>query len=162
MEEFHDKEERVLVSLKKSRNVFLIEYVCALFLGVLLLMIYLKEISIPSWAFRGVMVLIAGIVVFVEISRIYSRYVITTSKLIIIKGLINEHRKNIYFHPLSYVTDFEVRQSFGQRMLGYGTISLSGSQGYDFVIEDINNPNEVLKIIEELVNVSKEAYKRKK
>ncbi|MBI2662647.1 PH domain-containing protein [Candidatus Woesearchaeota archaeon] len=162
MEDFHDKEERVLTSLKKSRMAFLVEYVCALFLGFLLLMLFWNKIIIPGWMFRGVIVLIVGIVVFAEISRRYTRYVITPSKMVIIKGLINEYRKNIYFHPLAYVPDFEVRQSFGQRMLGYGTVSLSGSQGYDFLIEDVNNPNEVLKVIEDLVNASKDVDKRKK
>ena len=162
MEESQGKEERVLVSLKKSRKVFLVEYICALFLGFLLLMIYLNEINIPSWMFRGVMVLVLGIIVFAEISRWYTRYVITTNKIVIIKGIINEKRKNIYFHPLGYVPDFELRQSFTQKMLDYGTISLSGSQGYDFLIEDVSNPYEVLKMIEDLVNASKAVYKRKR
>jgi len=162
MEENREVGERVLVKLRKSRKVFFVEYVCAIILIVLLGGLYSKGITMPSWMFRIVVVIIAGIILFAEISRIYTRYIITPTKVVIISGLFNETRKNIYFHPLGFVADLNLGQSFVQRILDYGTISLSGSQGYDFVMEDVNSPHEVLKMLEDLIEANKNPHSRKR
>lgn len=162
MEENRDGEERVLVNLRKSRKVFLVEYLCAFILIVLLGLLYSNKISMPSLVFRVVIVIIVGIILFAEISRVYTRYVITPIKAIIISGLFNEQRKNIYFYQLGFVTDLNLSQSFAQRLLNYGTISLSGSQGYDFVLEDVDNPHDVLKMIEDLIETNKNPKAKKR
>ena len=80
-----------------------------------------------------------------------TRYTILPNKLTIIKGIIKHDKKNVYFHPLGFVPDLNIKQTRIQRMLSYGTIYLKGEGGNTFTIKDISKPHKVLEMIEELI-----------
>ena len=75
-------------------------------------------------------------------------------KLVTIDGIIKQNRKNIYFHPLGFVPDINIKQNRIQRLLNYGTISIVMG-GSNFEIKDVNNPHSIIKIIEEQIEYSK-------
>ncbi len=152
-----------LKTLKRSRKAYLVEYACGLFLIFLLTITFVKGIRM-SVNFKY---FIFGLAMFsfvsVEASRIFVRYKITSKKVVIIKGLIKQNRKNVYFHPLGFVPDIDVKQDRTQRLLNYGTIYVKGSGGDNsFEIKDVNRPHRIMNIIETLVDQNKHQEKTSK
>lgn len=150
----HEEEhEKVLFHLRKSRKAYLPEYVCALLIFVLLILLRFKGLT-----FAPILNYLAfGLIIFslasAEISRMASCYIITPSKLIVIKGFIKQSKKNVYFHSLAYVPDINISQHRWQRLLGIGKIYIhGGSMGESLTIDDIDHPAEVLRDIEGLVH----------
>jgi uncharacterized membrane protein YdbT with pleckstrin-like domain len=138
------------IKLKKTRKAFLIEYGCGIFL-ILLFFVALSK-GLPNYFNKTL--LIIGLISFAsaEFSRNLVRYQITTEKVIITKGIIQKHKKNIHFHPLGFVPDINVKQGFIQRFLNYGTVFVQGGTENQLEIKDINNPNKILKILEENID----------
>ena len=71
-----------------------------------------------------------------------------------IKGIIKKHHKHVYFHPLGFVPDINVKQGWLQRFLNYGTISIQVSDE-KFKLKDIDDPHFIMKEIEELIHGNK-------
>lgn len=145
-----EKEEKVLLVLRKSRKAFLIEYACGFIILLLLLATYIKGLRFPS--FITDLILILGIVSigFAEISRIFLRYIISSQKISIIRGLIKQTKKNINYHPLAFVPDISLKQNRIQRILNYGTVSVeSGTSSFE--INEIDSPQRVMELLETLI-----------
>ena len=151
-----DDGDTYITTLKRSRKVFLWEYLCSFFLLGLLVFTIFKPINIPP-ILKNIML---GTAVFsflsAEISRQMLRYIITNSKLIVIEGLIKQLKTNVYFHPLGFVPDINVRQNRIQRILNYGTIFVKGGSQNSFELLDIDRPHEIMQLIEDLVEHSKQ------
>ncbi len=147
-----DEDERELMVLRRSRKAFLIEYVCGILLLLFLIMIRVKGIGLSS-AFQTFILLIAALAfISPEISRIMLRYRITSSKISIIKGLLKQTKKNVHFLPLGYVPEINLKQSRIQRLLNYGTIFIHGSGENSFEIKEVDHPQKILELIEELID----------
>jgi len=142
--------EEILLKLKKTRKAFLIEYACGIFLIIILLFNLANNLELP---FMGNL-FVAGIAftsfASAEISRIFVRYHFTPKKMVIIKGIINQNKKHVYYHPLAFVPDLNVSQTAWQRILGYGNVYLK-TGGNDFEITDVDNPKMILERIETLI-----------
>jgi len=149
--------EKVLFSLKRSRKAFFLEYGCFLFLIVLLLFSFKQEMMMKPAVKMIIFGLAMASLASAEFSRMVLRYKITSEKITIIEGIIKQNKKHIYFHPLGFVTDINIKQSSAQRVLDYGTIFVTGSGAgiNSFEIKDIDNPHEVLKVIEQLIEEHK-------
>lgn len=147
--------EKVITMIKASRKKFIIEYSCGFFLLGITGLLLLDGISLPG----AVLYFIVGVALFsmaaAELSRVLTRYVITDTKLIIVHGIIQQMKKNIYFQPLGFVPDLNVKQGRVQRLLNYGTVFLRGNNENAFEIRDINQPHKILRMIEELVETNK-------
>ena len=90
-----------------------------------------------------------------ELRRFFGdRYKIMPTKLLIIKGVLKVKKRNIYYRPLGFIPDFNLKQSAIQRLLDYGTVHLHAGTNY-LELRDIDNPNEVLKMLEKLIEESK-------
>ena len=148
------EEEKIIVTLRHSRKSFLLEYACSFFL--LLLVIFslfrggdLSRISLPF------LVISTFGVVSTEVRRFYGdRYNIMETKLSVIKGILKVRKRNIYYQPLGFVPDLNVRQTFLERVLGYGTIFVHvGNTALE--LRDVDNPHEVLKMFEGLIEKTK-------
>ena len=153
----HDSEEKVILSLKKTRKAFLIEYGC----GILLLLFSgyftLKGVHFKPLFAKTIIGLALFSMLSAEYARVLVRYKVTDAKITSVKGIIKQSKKNIYFAPLSYLPNINFKQNRLQRLLRYGTISISGipEEGVisgSFEIKDINNPHKVLEIIEKWVD----------
>ncbi len=154
MRDGHEEEhEEILFHLRKSRKAYLPEYACALITFVLIILLRFKGLALAPILNYLAFSLIIFSLASAEISRMATRYIITPTKLVVIKGFIKQSKKNVYFHSLAYVPDINISQHRWQRLLGIGRIYIhGGSMGESLTIDDIDNPSAVLKNIEELVH----------
>lgn len=146
-----DKEEKVIAILRKSRKAFIIEYACSFILVSLLAATYIKGIRLPGIFNYLIIGIAAFALISAELSRALTWYKITDSKVIIIKGLIKQTKKNVHFLPLGYIPEINTHQGRIQRLLNIGTIFVHGSAQNSFEIKDINEPQKVLALIEQLI-----------
>ncbi len=142
--------EEELLALYRSRKAHIIEYACGLFLLIAWVVLNLKNIAHP----RFFDFLLVGFALFAfasaEISRVFTRYTITNTKLTIVKGFVKQNKKTVYYRPLGFVIDINLKQNRLQRFLDYGTVYVE-SGGSTIEIKDIDNPEKVLSIIERLI-----------
>ena len=150
-----------LTTLRRSRKAFLLEYSCSVIL-LLLLAIFSRK-SIEMWA--GFQYFVLGLalffVVYAEFTRLLIQYRIMPQKAIIVNGIIKQSKKNIYFHPLGFVPDINIKQTRVQRILNYGTIYVQGGSN-PFEIKEINHPLQVMDFLEELIEKNKRIDKASK
>jgi membrane protein YdbS with pleckstrin-like domain len=148
------------ITFLRSRKAFLIEYFCAGILLIFLILAYAFSLMLKDYVLY---VLVALIIIFIataELSRIMLRYNILEDKLVTIEGLVKQNKKNIYFHPLGFVPDINVKQSRLQRILGIGTISVTMG-GEHFQIKDIDYPQRIIDLIEERIEASKHPERKR-
>ena len=149
-------DDRALMNLRSSRLGFLVEYGCAAFVfaGFIVLAAKGKTPIMPIKVLGvgvGILALASA-----EITRAITRYKISEAKLTIVKGIVKQTRKHVYFHPLGFVPDLNVKQGRINRMLGIGTVYLKAGNGENtFEIKDVQRPHRVLKVIEELIDANK-------
>ncbi len=147
--------EKILFTLTQTRKGYVIEYFCAGFVLFLLFFARGKGYLISTRSMQVLLMVGIIIVLYAEISRLYTRYRITTKKIIIITGLLRQHTKSVYFHPLAFVPDINIEQNVIQRVFNFGTISVRGSAESAFEIKDIDSPKEVMQEIERLIDLTR-------
>ncbi|OGI66349.1 hypothetical protein A2642_01385 [Candidatus Nomurabacteria bacterium RIFCSPHIGHO2_01_FULL_39_10] len=147
-----EKEEKVLYKLRKSRKAYLTEYICGGLLFVGAVVLFFMSFAGPVYILEGMAILGIFAIVSAEISRLMTRYIILPTKIIITKGIVQQTRQNVYFRPLGFATDINLRQGRLQRLLGYGTIYLRGSDAENaFELADIDYPEDMMRTLEELI-----------
>lgn len=148
--------ETVLLTLRKTRKGYIVEYGCGFVLLILVGLLHWKGINLRT----GVEYFSLGLALFSiaipEYKRMVTKYSITSSKLIVVHGIIKQSKLNFYFTPLGYVLNINSRQSRIQRILNYGTIYISGGSDpanpiNTLEIRNINKPHFVLQMIEDLI-----------
>ena len=147
--------KRILKTYRKTRKAYLTEYGCGAFLLTAVGVSFLNGVNFNAvfqYFVVGVSLFAVGTA---EMSRMFTRYKITPEKITIIKGIIRQDKKNVYFHPLGFVPDLNVKQSRLQRILNYGTIFLKSGDTHTFEIKDVNSPHKILELIEKLVEDNK-------
>ncbi len=149
------EEDVILFNLKKTRKAFLLEYLCGIFLLIVLLIVHQKDDVLTPGAEYFVLGLALVSLVSPEIYRVMHRYKITPSKLIVINGLIQQQKKHVYFYSLGFVPDINVRQSRFQRLLNYGTIFMHSSGIGSFEVKDVNTPHKIMEELERLIEKNK-------
>ncbi len=89
--------------------------------------------------------------------RISNEFVFTNKRIIVKKGWIETKVKTIYYDR---ITDISVSQSFLDRIIKTGTLSIStaGSDGYEAVIGHIRKPYEVKNVLYEVRNKHRESF----
>jgi len=154
--------ERVPFTLFRTRKAFWVEYLCGIIILVLLLLSYLKGISLTGRAQILLLSISIIILAYAEIHRIMLRYLVTEEKLIIVNGWLKQDKKNLYFHALGFIPDINIKQSRIQRILGYGAIFVVGGGTNTFEIKDVSDPHLVMEMIEDLIENSKHPDRKKK
>jgi len=157
MQKIAKKEEVYITTLKRSRKVFLTEYCCGFLMLGLLGTAAFYSVSISPTLKYLMLGIGAYSFMYAELSRQMLRYIITDSKLTVIKGLVKQLKTNIYFHPLGFVPDINIKQNRVQRILNYGTIFVKGGSQNSFELLDIDRPHEVMEFIEDMVEHNKMA-----
>ena len=150
----------ILHSFKRSRKAFLAEYFCSFFLLTLLVISFVKGINLKPEIHYLILSLSISAIASVELSRLMLSYKILPDKLVVSEGLIKPDKKNIYFHPLGFVPDIDIKQGRMQRILNYGSISVMMG-GNHFIIKDLNKPHQVIEIIEDLIEESKHPERKR-
>ncbi len=138
-------------NLKKSRKALFMEYLCGIGILVFLYMLYNKGIIIPPELRYLVIAFSLSTIGYAELSRFFLRYRVDEDKITITHGIIKQDKKNVHFHPLSFVPDINVRQGILQRLLNYGTIYVKSGGEKAFEIKDVNHPQMIMNIIESLI-----------
>ena len=147
----HAKGEKILRVLHPARRSFYIEYGCAAILILALLVMKVRAVTIPA-LFTYLIVLLAVIAALsAEIARLFTKYMITPSKIIIIHGLIKQTKKHIHFHPLGFVPDINLRQGRLERLLNFGSVYIAGGEDNSFELRGISKPRKILELVEELI-----------
>jgi len=154
------EEEKVIVTLRHSRKSFLLEYVCSFFLLLLVLFSLFSGGNPSKIALPFLAVSMLG-VVSTEVRRFYGdRYNIMQSKLSVVKGILKIRKRNIYYQPLGFVPDFNIRQTFFERIFGYGTVFVHvGNTALE--LRDVDNPHEVLKMFERLIDETRKSQRNR-
>ncbi|MBT5342818.1 PH domain-containing protein [Candidatus Woesearchaeota archaeon] len=150
----------VLYNFKRSRKAFLLEYFCGSFLLALLVISFIKGIHLKPEIHYLILGLGVSTIASVELSRLMLSYKIMPDKLTVSEGLIKQDKKNIYFHPLGFVPDIDIKQGRMQRILNYGSISVTMG-GEQFMIKDLNRPHQIMEIIEDLIEESKHPERKR-
>ena len=150
----HDNDQEI-VTLRHSRKSFLLEYICSFFLLFLVAYSLFNGVTLPKpffYPFLGIGV--AGLL-STELRRYFGdRYRIMNTKLTMINGVFKVKKRNIYYQPLGFIPDLNIKQTAIQRLFNFGTIYLqAGSSALEF--RDVDKPNEVLKMLEELIEKTK-------
>ncbi len=160
MSDVHDllhqkEEEEVLKLLRKTRKAFFMEYACGFFLLGLLGYSLFKGLVVHQMFIYFVLGLSLTSIGSAELNRLMLRYKITESKLTTIHGFLKQSKKNVYFQALAFVPDLNIKQSRMQRLLGYGTVYIKSGMENTFEIRDIDNPIQVMELIEKLIDYNK-------
>jgi hypothetical protein len=88
-----------------------------------------------------------------ELHRFYHKYEINPISVVHIKGFLAKKSRRMSYHAIS---DLEVRQSFWQRLWGYGDVKIIlFSGGAADLITDINHPHWFASMIEQRIKHSK-------
>ncbi len=149
------EKEKTFLKLRQTRKAFMIEYACGIFLIGLVLYSLIQGINLPSFA----LYFIGGVGLFSisigEVARIFTRYTVMETKLVIVKGLLKQKKKNVYFHPLGFTPDLNIKQGRLQRVFNYGTVYLKGGVENMFELKDIDGPQKVLDLLEERIDANR-------
>src|SRR3989344_2839360 len=155
----NSNEDEVIVTLRHSRKSFLFEYFCSFFLLSLVVFSILKGMNLsPPILYLFLGVGFTGLII-TELRRYFGdRYKIMHSKLSVIKGVLKIRMRNIYYQPLGFVPDLNIRQTALQRVLNYGTLFVHvGNTTLE--LREIDRPNEVLQMLEHLIEQTKQSKK---
>ncbi|HIG93021.1 MAG: hypothetical protein QT02_C0002G0063 [archaeon GW2011_AR9] len=155
-----EKDEQILMVLRKSRKAYLAEYLCGVIILGLLVGLAAKGVLLPALPRNLTLGFALFCLGFAEVKRLFLRYKITPTKVITIHGFIKQTKKNIYFHPLAFIPDINIQQSRAQRILNYGTVFLSGSGTGSLELKDVDSPQKVMEIIEGLIEQNKKSQTR--
>lgn len=145
------EEEKTLMVLRRSRKSYSIEYACGLFLIVLLLILFARGALVAKSIVYVVIGIAAIALISAEIARLFTSYTITDKKVIITKGFIKQQTKSIHFIPLGFVPEINLKQGRIQRLLDVGTVFIHSSGENSFEIKDVDEPQRILELIEELI-----------
>ncbi|PIN87705.1 hypothetical protein COV12_02370 [Candidatus Woesearchaeota archaeon CG10_big_fil_rev_8_21_14_0_10_32_24] len=149
------------IYLRKTRKAFIVEYGCGFFLFLLLIIGALKGIQVKPVVFYfmgGLSLVSLGIA---EFNLAMVRYKILPHKLVITSGIIKQKKKNVYFHPLGFVPDLNVKQGRLQRIFNIGTVYLMSGSENAFELKDIDKPHKILELVETLIDENRNMDTRK-
>ena len=152
---FVQDNDSVIVTLRHSRKSFLLEYFCSFFLLSLVIFSVFNGVTLPKLFFYPTLgVGLLGLM-STELRRYFGdRYKVMNTKMSMINGIFKIKKRNIYYQPLGFIPDLNVRQTAMQRLLNFGTVYLQvGNTALEF--RDVDKPNEVLKMLEELIEKTK-------
>lgn len=160
MDDIHEllrsrEQEEVLRTLRKTRKAFMLEYTCGFFLLGLLGYARFNGLVVDHIFVYFVLGLSLTSIGWAELNRLLLRYKITESKLTTINGFLKQSKKNVYFQALAFIPDLNIKQSRLQRLFGYGTVYIRSGMENTFEIRDIDNPVEVMELIEKLIDYNK-------
>jgi len=149
--------DEVIVKLKVSRKAYCIEYACGVLLLALFLLLLWNGVALPEILRKIIPLIILIIFLTPEVQRVMTRYTLTPTKIVIIHGILKKNKKNVYYHPLAFVPDLNVKQGRLERLLDIGTIFIRSGQETTFELKNINRPHEILEMLEELIRGKKKS-----
>jgi membrane protein YdbS with pleckstrin-like domain len=172
-----DSDEKILYRCRPARRTFMIQYllviisiVFALISAMYRLMFWLNtaydKAATFTWIVFFFIILAVLLLIRIEYKIWSKRYALTTERLMISKGIFSEDFRSTVYNK---VTDIGLRQSFIDKILNTGTITLNtaGGDNIEIMFENISRPFDIKKMIsdkqsEKIRHVSTVMKKRKK
>ena len=94
-----EKDEQILMVLRKSRKAYLAEYLCGVIILGLLVGLAAKGVLLPALPRNLTLGFALFCLGFAEVKRLFLRYKITPTKVITIHGFIKQTKKKHLFPP---------------------------------------------------------------
>jgi uncharacterized membrane protein YdbT with pleckstrin-like domain len=130
----------------------------AIGIGVAGLVLVVVGLLADSWGTAvGIAAVIAGLTLIVGyLRRIGTKYLITTQRLRISRGLV---RKNVQETRLERVQNVNYQQGVLDRVLGVGSVDFdtAGTDDSEFRFEWVNHPEEVVRAVDRAVEEARGA-----
>ena len=144
------------IHFKNSRKLYIPYY----FMVIVLLSIigYLRYNNLPINILT--LILVGLFILFVikatEIHRFSNSYALNHNSLVHTHGIFSKRIKNA---DLFAISDIDVKQTFWQRILGFGDVYVSlFSDTSNMVVRNINNPVKFGNLIEKMMTVKRKEY----
>ncbi len=133
------EKERIIYQTKTHKIIFLWPVIW-LVAGIVLILAGMVDVA----GILFVVAVIHGIIVF--INYISTEYGLTNQRVIVKEGIIKRETQEMF---LKKIESIQVDQSVMGRMLGFGTISISGTGGQNDPFERIPDPLEFKKQVQQ-------------
>ena len=142
--------EKIIKNARLSRRGFLFQY--AIIISALVLAFYsrsLLEKGRVLGLFSNIFLIVAlFLLAYAEIKIRYKRLIISNKRAVLEEGIFKKHSTTIRY---TTITEIISRQSFMQRLLLYGTLSIKtagGTKEHELTIEKIGNPQKIKRIMD--------------
>ena len=141
-----DKPTRVL---RRSRLSFLKEYAITLLLIAVVATLIFYKIEVNKSVVPIMLLTIALLIIYVEIARMQTQYLLTPSQLVTEYGIIKKEKESVF---LDNVGNIGIKQGYLQRIFHFGDITITPSAGKeDIVMKGVRTPKKVHNEIERLI-----------
>ena len=141
-----DKPTRVL---RRSRLSFLKEYAITLLLIAVVATLIFYKIEVNKSVVPIMLLVIALLIIYVEIARMQTQYLLTPSQLVTEYGIIKKEKESVF---LDNVGNIGIKQGYLQRIFHFGDITITPSAGKeDIVMKGVRTPKKVHNEIERLI-----------
>lgn len=148
-----EKPEKVIKTVKKSRRAMLLTYILiVVFFYFAFYSWFIRERSRTLDIFASLFFLVGVfILVYGEFKISYKKLIISNKRAVLQEGIFHRHSTTIRY---SGITEVTAKQSFSQRLLGYGDLGImtSGSKkDYELSIDKVPNPQKVKELLEHFI-----------
>ena len=141
-----DKPTRVL---RRSRLSFLKEYAITLLLIAVVATLIFYKIEVNKSVVPIMLLVIALLIIYVEIARMQTQYLLTPSQLVTEYGIIKKAKESVF---LDNVGNIGIKQGYLQRIFHFGDITITPSAGKeDIVMKGVRTPRKIHNEIERLI-----------
>ena len=135
--------------LRRSRLSFFKEYALTIFLIGLLLAIVFYNIEVNKAVTASILIFIALMVLYVEIARTQTQYLITPSQIVTEYGIIKKQKESVF---LDNVANIGIKQGYLQRIFHFGDVSITPSAGKEeMIMKGVRTPKKIHSEIERLI-----------
>jgi uncharacterized membrane protein YdbT with pleckstrin-like domain len=141
--------------LKTSRKKFILLYIFVILVTALYPSSdFSRQGGIYHYIF---FLLILAVILYIEVKRIYSSYIITGENVIEIKGIIAKEKRVIPFSSISHV---RMKKSIVGVLLDFGDVIVTSFTNEVIVLEGISGPEKISELIER--RIKQKEYKPRK
>ena len=146
-----DSDEKVLKFFRPSRLAYLLEYISHSGVMIIAFILVLGHFP-PFWTdiftWLSIVLLVYSVVslVILEYKIISRRYALTTERLIYSKGIFSDTFRSSPYHK---VTDIGFHQSFWDKLMNTGTLSINtaGTDNFEIRYRKVRHPHDIKKLI---------------
>lgn len=143
------KKKREKAVIRSSRKGYLIYYLMAIFIGIILIYIKLNDLPLPKNLLIASIVFIILLIKSTEIHRLTHHYDITPHTLEKVEGIFFQKVKRMNYGSISQL---HLTQNPLEKLLNIGTVEIAQfSETIRTDIKNINKPKEFLHEISKMI-----------
>ncbi len=152
-EKIHEKPEKVVKVVKRSRRGLLFTYVLVILFFYLAYYSWFVKGRSKTLDLFGSLFFLIGIFIWIygEVKINYKKLIISNKRAVLQEGIFQRHSTTIKY---SSITEVVAKQSLMQRLLNYGDLSIRTSgakKDYELSIEKVPRPFKVKEVLEHFI-----------